>query len=90
MGAESVIAIEMGKITNSLKKNEYSSPLLHFQYLAKLPKAKLPESFFYYYADTLATTGDRKQAKSGLSEYILTFGKKGKYYTQAISSMSTL
>ncbi len=84
-----VVDIVMGKITAALKANDYAKALPHFVFLEK-QAVPLPESFYYYYTETLEKTGKKSDARIHASDYLKRYGKKGKYYSQVIALMARL
>jgi len=82
-----VVDLLMAKITNSLKADDNASALKAFAQLEKTSD-QLPESFYYYYAETLAKAGDKGQARSYAALYLKKYGRNGKYYKQAVDVMS--
>ena len=84
-----VLDIVMGKITAALKANKYAEALPHFALLERQGTA-LPESFYYYYTDTLEKAGQKDKARAGAATYLKNYGKTGRYYPQVIELMGRL
>jgi hypothetical protein len=84
-----VVDIVMKKITAGLKENNPAKTLPQFAYLEKLG-VPLPESFSYYYTETLEKAGKKDAARTHAAAYLKAYGKKGKYYAQVIEIMSRL
>lgn len=86
---DSITKIVMGKITNALAKKDYAAALPHFDYMDK-SKGDLPESFHYYFIETLEQTGDKQKARERATAYLQKFGKKGRYYDKVLEIMTRL
>ena len=84
-----VVDIVMAKITAALKANKYAEALPHFSLLERRGAA-LPESFYYYYTDTLEKSGQKDKARASAAAYLKSYGKTGKYYPQVVEIMSRL
>lgn len=82
-----VIDLLMAKITNSLKAEDHLSALKAFARLERMGE-NLPESYYYYYAETLLKAGNKEKARTYATLYLNKYGKKGKYYSQAVDIMS--
>jgi hypothetical protein len=84
-----VVDIVMKKITAGLKENNPAKTLPQFAHLEKLG-VPLPESFSYYYIETLEKAGKKDAARARAAAYLKTYGKKGKYYAPVIEIMGRL
>ncbi len=94
-----VVDIVMKKITAAIKAGEnataankageYAKALTEFSFLEKQGE-KLPESFYYYYTETLEKTGKKAEAREHANDYLKRYGKGGKYYSQVIEIISRL
>lgn len=83
----------MAKITASLKADKAVEALPYFAELESMESSlskPLPESFHFYYIDTLNKSGDKAKALSRANIYLTKFGKKGKNYGKVIEIMSVL
>lgn len=99
----------MAKITSALKADRAAEALPSFAQLESMEpslKTPLPESFYFYYIDTLDKAGDKEKAlgsdhnqaflndklnaNSRAEAYLEKHGKKGKYYSQVIEIKSRL
>lgn len=90
---EMQVDLLMAKITSALKADKASDALPFFAELEGMEstlKNPLPESFHFYYIDTLDKTGDKAKALSRADVYLNKYGKSGKYYGQVIEIMSRL
>lgn len=85
-----LVDLIMKKITTKIKSGDYASAVDDFVRLDNLKDAKLPESFYYYYAETLEKAGNKHEAHARGNDYLKRYGKKGKYYSQVIDIMSRL
>lgn len=80
--------ILMKKITNALEKNRPAEGLPFFEELEALDMP-LPESFYFYYIDTLDKSGvNADKTFERAEKYLTSYGKKGKYYERVIDIMS--
>lgn len=84
-----VVDIVMAKIMAGIKEEKYKKILPEFAFLEK-QGVNLPESFYYYYTEALDKSGERDKARTHASDYLKKYGKKGKYYQQAVEIMSRL
>ncbi|PWF49177.1 hypothetical protein [Massilia glaciei] len=84
-----VLELLMTKITNAIKENKHEEALPHFVRLEKLG-TPLPESFYYYYIQALAGANQKLDAKTRATNYLTTYGKKGKYYAKVIELLAQL
>jgi hypothetical protein len=84
-----VVDIVMKKITAAIKAGEHAKALTEFSFLEKQGE-KLPESFYYYYTETLEKTGKKAEAREHANDYLKRYGKGGKYYSQVIEIISRL
>lgn len=75
--------ILIARITGLLKAEKNAEALPLFEQLESM-NAKLPESFDYYYVETLDKAGRAEKALVRGETYLKKFGKKGKYYGQVI------
>lgn len=89
MDKETVADLLMAKITAATKANEPDKALPHFARLEKLG-VTLPESFYYYYIESLEGAGKRGEARARVNDYLKKYGRQGKYYAQVIEMMSRL
>lgn len=83
----------MSRITSALKAEKYADALPLFAELEGMEpslQTPLPESFHFYYIDTLDKTGNIIKAHSRTEAYLNKYGKNGKYYGQVIEIMSRL
>jgi len=81
------IDILTNKITTLLKAGKNAEALPYFAELEGM-QAALPESFDYFYIDTLDKSGKAEKALERSEGYLKKYGKKGKYYGQVIEIMS--
>lgn len=81
--------IVMKKITDAIKSGEYSKALPEFTFL-ETQSDKLPESFYYYYTESLEKTGKKAEAREHANDYLKRYGKGGKYYSKVIEIISRL
>jgi hypothetical protein len=84
-----IVDVAISKITSNLKAGQPAKALPEFQYLEKLG-VPLPESFYFYYTDTLSKLGKNSEALAHAQEYLKSYGKKGKYYSQVVEIMGRL
>lgn len=75
--------ILMAKITAALKVDKFSDALPYFEEM-ELLNLRLPESYYFYYIDTLERAGKQEDALLRAEMYLERFGRKGKYYEQVI------
>jgi hypothetical protein len=83
----------MSKITVLLKADKATDALPYFAQLEGLESSlskPLPESFHFYYIETLDKAGNKTKALERANVYLEKFGKKNKYYGQVIEIMSRL
>lgn len=83
----------MAKITAALKAEKPAEALPAFVELEGMEPSlqnPLPESFKFFYIDTLDKTGDKAKALKRAEAYLDKYGKNGKYYGQVIEIMSRL
>ena len=83
----------LAKITSSLKANRAADALPFFAQLEGMESSlttPLPESFSFYYIDTLEKSGNKAKALSRADIYMDKYGKKGKHYGQVIEIMGRL
>ena len=83
----------MNKITSSLKAGKAAEALPAFAQLESMESSlakPLPESFNYFYIETLDKTGDALKAYSRAEAYMSKYGKKGGHYAEVIEIMSRL
>lgn len=83
------IDIVTGKITTLIKAQRYGEALPYFRELES-KGGKLPESFDYYYVDTLARAGESTKAIERAKAYLKKHGSKGKHYPQVIELVGRL
>lgn len=81
--------ILMTRITSAIKTREYYKALPSFKQLDQMDK-NLPESFYYYYIEALASSGKSQDARVRIDAYLQKYGKKGKYYPQVLEVTSKL
>jgi len=81
------IDILTSKITTLLKAGKNAEALQYFAELEGM-QATLPESFDFFYIDTLDKSGKADKALERSEEYLKKYGKKGKYYGQVIEIVS--
>jgi tetratricopeptide (TPR) repeat protein len=79
-----IVDIEMSIITAALKEKDYAKALPHFAYLEKMGIG-LPESFHYYYIETLEQTGTNEKARERATAYLTKYGRQGKYYSNVVA-----
>jgi hypothetical protein len=87
------IDLLMSKITTLLKDDKAAKALPYMAELESMEPSMskpLPESFHFYYIDTLDKAGDRDKALSRANLYLKKFGKKGKNYGRVIDILSRL
>ena len=85
--------ILMGKITSLLKADEPAKALPYMAELEELGPSlpnRLPESFYFYYIDTLVRAGQNDEALIRARSYLGKYGKKGSYYAKVIKLMTPL
>lgn len=83
----------MSKITAALKANRAADALPYFAELEGMEDSlsyPLPESFYYYYIDTLDKAGDKANAIIRGKIYLKKFGKDGRHYSQVSEIMNRL
>ena len=84
-----VVDLVMTKIVKAIQSGKYSESIKEFAYLERLG-IPLPESFYYYYTQSLSKAGKKEDARTRALDYLKRFGKNGKYYTQVIEILSGL
>jgi hypothetical protein len=84
-----VLELLMAKITTAMKANKHEEALPHFARLEKLG-TPLPESFYYYYIQALGQANQKLDAKTRATNYLTTYGNKGKYYAKVIELLAEL
>ncbi len=77
------------RITGLLKDGKTAEALPLFEKLEGM-NVKLPESFDFYYIDTLDKAGNAAKAVERSEAYLKKYGKKAKYYGQVIEIVSRL
>lgn len=83
----------MAKITASIKADKATDALPYFAELEGMESSlaqPLPQSFHYYYIETLSKSGNNDKALSRADIYLSKFGKKGKYYAKVIEIISPI
>ncbi len=85
LGLEKDIEVDIltTRITGLLKEGKNADALPLFEKLEGM-NVKLPESFDFYYIDTLDKAGNAAKAVERSEAYLKKYGKKGKYYAQVI------
>lgn len=72
-----------GRITKALENRLYRDALPSFRKLAERNK-ELPESFDYYFIESLASAGEKDEARRMMDAYLAKYGSKGRYYQRVI------
>ncbi|VVO49537.1 hypothetical protein PS862_00238 [Pseudomonas fluorescens] len=91
MDKEIALEIEMKKITDMLKSQQYEEALPRFRRVFKALDAnnmEIEEVLAYYYVFTLDKTGRKNSATSLAKAYLDQWGKKGAHYSEMVEIAS--
>lgn len=86
LDAKTKMDIMMSKITTAIKEERYKDALPYFLSLER-NNSNLPESFYFYYIQSLSKAGYRNAANSEAQDYLKKYSSKGKYYAEVIEIM---